>query len=42
MGIILPSDLSWVDRVNYTVKKAWKALRFIMRTLKMGIVVPKV
>ena len=33
LGIILCSDLSWADHVNYTVKKAWKALRFIMRIL---------
>jgi hypothetical protein len=25
LGIILLSDLSWADKVNYTVKKAWKA-----------------
>ena len=30
------SDLSWTDHVNYTVKKAWKALHFIMRILKKG------
>ena len=36
LGIILRSDLSWVDQVNYTVKKAWKALHFTMRTLKKG------
>jgi hypothetical protein len=28
LGIILRSDLSWADQVNYTVKKAWKALHF--------------
>jgi len=26
LGITLRNDLSWVDQVNYTVKKAWKAL----------------
>jgi len=36
LGIILRSDLSWADHVNYTVKKAWKALHFIMRILKKG------
>jgi len=36
LGIILCSDLSWVDQVNYTVKKAWKALHFTMRMLKKG------
>ena len=28
LGIILRSDLSWADEVNYTVKKDWKALHF--------------
>jgi len=36
LGIILRSDLSWADQVNYKVKKAWKALHFTMRILKMG------
>jgi len=36
LGIILHSDLSWTDHVNYTVKKAWKALYFTMRILKKG------
>ena len=36
LGIILRSDLSWADQVNYAVKKAWKALHFTMRILKMG------
>ena len=36
LGIILRSDLSWTDQVNYTVKKAWRALHFIMRILKKG------
>jgi len=30
LGIILCSDLSWADQVNYMVKKAWKALHFTM------------
>jgi len=34
--IILHSDLSWADQVNYMVKKAWKALHFTMRILKKG------
>jgi len=34
LGIILRSDLSWADQVNYTVKKACKALHFTMRILK--------
>jgi len=36
LGIILRSDLSWVDQVNYTGKKAWKALHFAMRIFKKG------
>jgi hypothetical protein len=36
LGIILRSHLSWADQVNYTVKKAWKALHFTMRILKKG------
>ena len=42
LGIILGSDLSWADHVNYTVKKTWKVLYFIMGILKGGIVVLKV
>jgi hypothetical protein len=30
LGIILHSDLSSADHINYTVKKAWKAQHFIM------------
>jgi hypothetical protein len=33
LGIILRSDLSWADQVNYTVKKAWKDLHFTMHIL---------
>ena len=36
LGIILRGDLSWADHVNYTVKKAWKTLHFIMPILKKG------
>jgi len=36
LGIILRSDLSWVDQVNYTGKKAWKALHFTMLIFKKG------
>jgi len=36
LGIVLRSDLSWADQGNCTVKKAWKALHFTMRILKMG------
>jgi hypothetical protein len=34
LGIILRSDLSWVDQVNYTAQRAWKALYFVMRVKK--------
>ena len=34
LGIILQSDLNWVDQVNYTAQKAWKALHFVMRVLE--------
>ena len=34
LGIILPRDLNWVDQVNYTAQKAWKALHFVMCVLK--------
>jgi len=34
LGIILHSDLSWADQVNYTVKKARKVLHLTMRILK--------
>ena len=30
------NDLNWADHVNYTLRKAWKALHFIMRILKKG------
>jgi len=36
LGIILGSDLSWADQVNYTVRKAWRSLHFTMRILKKG------
>jgi hypothetical protein len=36
LGIISRSDLNWADHVNYTVKKAWKALHFIINILKRG------
>ena len=34
LGITLSSDLSWADHLNYSVKKAWKALHFKKRVLK--------
>ena len=36
LGIFLRSDLNWAHHVNYAVKKAWKALHFIMRVFKKG------
>jgi hypothetical protein len=36
LGIIILSDLNWADHVNYTLRKAWKAVHFIMRILKKG------
>ena len=36
LGIIFRNDLNWADHVNYTVKKAWKALHFTMRILRKG------
>ena len=34
LGKIIRSDLNWADHVNYTLRKAWKALHFIMHILK--------
>ena len=42
LEIILSSDLSWADQVNYAMNKAWKAPHFTMRILKCVIVIPKV
>jgi len=36
LRIIIRSDLNWAYRVNYTLRKAWKALHFIMPILKKG------
>jgi len=33
---IIRSYLSWVDRVNYTVQKAWRALHFVTLIVKKG------
>jgi hypothetical protein len=30
LGIIVCSDLSWADQVNYTAQKGWKAHHFII------------
>jgi hypothetical protein len=34
LGIILRSNPSWSDHINYTVKRAWKAPHFTMCILK--------
>jgi hypothetical protein len=34
LGIVLRSDLSWADQVNYMVKKSWTTFYFTMRILK--------
>jgi hypothetical protein len=36
LGIILCTDLSLAALVNYTVRKAWKAIYFTTRILKKG------
>jgi len=36
LGIILRSDLSWADQVNYTVQKGWNALHFLICVFKKG------
>ena len=36
LGIILRSDLNWVNQANYIAQKTWKALHFVMR-VKKGI-----
>jgi hypothetical protein len=36
LGKILRGDLNWVDQVNYTAQKAWKAFHVVMRVLKKG------
>jgi hypothetical protein len=36
LGIIIRSDLSWADQVNYTVQKARRALLFVIRIVKKG------
>jgi hypothetical protein len=34
LGILISSNLNWPDHVNCTLRKAWKALHFVMRILK--------
>ena len=36
LEINLRSDLKWVEEVNCTAQKAWKALLSVMRVLKKG------
>jgi hypothetical protein len=36
LGIIIWSDLNWADRVNYRLRKPWKALHFVICT-KPGV-----
>jgi hypothetical protein len=35
LGIIIRSDLSWAEQVDYTVQKAWRALHFLISIVKM-------
>jgi len=39
LGIIIRSNLTWADHDNYTLRKAWKALHFIMRTFIWEIII---
>ena len=41
LGIIIRSDLSWANQVNYTVQKAWRALHFVMHIVKREIKIRK-
>jgi hypothetical protein len=36
LGIIIRSDLSWADQVNYRVQKEWSALYFVIRIVEKG------
>ena len=38
LGIIICSYLNWADHVYYTLRKAWKALHFIMKYSKDEII----
>jgi len=40
--IIMRNNLTWADYVNYTLRKAWKAFHFIMRTFKWEITIENV
>jgi hypothetical protein len=35
-GIIMRNDLSWAEHVHYMVRKAWRALHFVMRIVDRG------
>jgi hypothetical protein len=36
LGRMLWRYLNWMDQVNYTAQKAWKAFHYVMRVLKKG------
>ena len=36
LGIIIRRVLNWADHITYPLRKAWKALHFIIRTLRKG------
>jgi hypothetical protein len=36
LGIIIRSDLRWVEQVDYTIQKACRAEHFVMRIVKKG------
>jgi hypothetical protein len=36
LGIIVRNYLNWVAQVNYTARKAWKVLHFVMHVLIKG------
>jgi hypothetical protein len=36
LGIIIRNNLNWADHINYTTRKAWKTLYFIIHILKKG------
>jgi hypothetical protein len=36
LGVILRSDVNWVDQINYIAQTAWKGLHFVFRALQKG------
>ena len=36
LGMVISHELILADHVNYKLRKSWKALHFITRTLKKG------